>query len=201
MIRILNNVVAVLIFIVLGLNISASNLPEAKIIHYNNEDLIVDLGVGLWAFPIPYDYDRDGLTDLLVNCPDKPMKGLFYFRNIGTLEKPLFDKSVKLATVATQHLCCSEYNGQMHVMNGDKVCVDFFTKPFEVQEKVEYDGNEGINVHLRRDPVEDNVHEVRHREEYGKKQKEEQNGVKHFDHVDEELYDRCCGVHKATRML
>ena len=142
MIRILNNVVAVLIFIVLGVNISASNLPEAKIIHYNNEDLIVDLGVGLWAFPIPYDYDRDGLTDLLVNCPDKPMKGLFYFRNIGTLEKPLFDKSVKLATVATQHLCCSEYNGQMHVMNGDKVCVDFFTKPFEVQEKVEYDGKE-----------------------------------------------------------
>ena len=142
MIRILNNVVAVLIFIVLGVNISASNLPEAKIIHYNNEDLIVDLGVGLWAFPIPYDYDRDGLTDLLVNCPDKPMKGLFYFRNIGTLEKPLFDKSVKLATVATQHLCCSEYNGQMHVMNGDKVCVDVFTKPCEVQEKVEYDGKE-----------------------------------------------------------
>ena len=33
-------------------------------------------------------------------------------------------------------------------MNGDKVCVDFFAKPFEVQEKVEYEGKvitEGIN--------------------------------------------------------
>ena len=127
-----------LISIAFSASVYAANLPEAKIIPYNNEDLVVDLGVGLWAFPVPYDYDQDGLIDLLVNCSDKPMRGLFYFRNIGTLEEPLFDKSVKLASVATQHLCCSEYNGQMHVMNGDKVCVDFFAKPFEVQEKVEY---------------------------------------------------------------
>ena len=85
-----------------GVNVFASNLPEAKVVSYNNDDLVVDLGVGL----IPYDYDQDGLIDLLVNCPDIPMRGLFYFRNIGTLEKPLFDKSVKLTSVATQHLSC-----------------------------------------------------------------------------------------------
>ena len=32
---------------------------------YNNPDLIVDLGVGLWGMPIPIDYDGDGLMDLL----------------------------------------------------------------------------------------------------------------------------------------
>ena len=148
MTKVLNKCVFSLILTVSWINAYSAKLPEAKIIPYNNEDLIVDLGVGLWAFPVPYDYDNDGLIDLLVNCSDRPMRGLFYFRNIGTLEKPLFDRSIKLASVATQHLCCSEYNGQMHVMNGDKVCVDFFTKPFEVQEKVEYEGRvitEGIN--------------------------------------------------------
>lgn len=131
-----------------GANVLAASLPEAKVIPYNNEGLVVDLGVGLWAFPVPYDYDQDGLVDLFVNCPDRPMRGLFYFRNIGTLENPLFDKAVKLSSEVTQHLCCSEYNGKMYVMNGEKECVDFFNKPYEVQEPVVYEGpsiKEGVN--------------------------------------------------------
>ena len=60
-----------LISIAFSASVYAANLPEAKIIPYNNEDLIVDLGVGLWAFPVPYDYDNDGLIDILVNCSDK----------------------------------------------------------------------------------------------------------------------------------
>lgn len=50
---------------------------------YNNPDLIVDLGVGLWGMPIPIDYDGDGLMDLLMTCPSTPHKGIFYFHNIG----------------------------------------------------------------------------------------------------------------------
>ena len=44
---------------------------------YNNPDLIVDLGVGLWGMPIPIDYDGDGLMDLLMTCPSTPHKGIF----------------------------------------------------------------------------------------------------------------------------
>ncbi|MFH1884232.1 MAG: hypothetical protein ABIL62_16160 [Planctomycetota bacterium] len=29
-------------------------------VKYNNPGLIVDLGVGLWAWPLPMDYDSDG---------------------------------------------------------------------------------------------------------------------------------------------
>ena len=94
MTKVLNKCVFSLILTVSWINAYSAKLPEAKIIPYNNEDLIVDLGVGLWAFPVPYDYDNDCLIDLLVNCSDRPMRGLFYFRNIGTLEKPLFDKSI-----------------------------------------------------------------------------------------------------------
>lgn len=122
-------------------------LPKAEILSYNNENLTVDLGVGLWSFPIPYDYDGDGLTDLIVNCPDVPTKGLYYFRNIGTSDDPLFDRAVKLSGKATQHLCCSEYGGRMHVMDSDKVCIDFFNEPYAVKDTVHYYGTritEGI---------------------------------------------------------
>ena len=36
---------------------------------YNNPDLIVDLGIGLWAHPLPMTFDRDGENDLVVSCP------------------------------------------------------------------------------------------------------------------------------------
>jgi hypothetical protein len=49
---------------------------------YNNPGLTVDLGVGLWAFPLPMDFDGDGDLDLVVNCPDKPYNGVYFFENI-----------------------------------------------------------------------------------------------------------------------
>lgn len=57
--------------------------PEFKLqpLKYNNPQLVVDLGVGLWAFPLPLDYDGDGDMDLLVGCPDKPSQGTYYFEN------------------------------------------------------------------------------------------------------------------------
>lgn len=125
---------------IFGISSFAQTLPVAKPLLYNNEDLTVDLGVGLWAFPVPYDYDGDGLPDLIVNCPDRPVRGLFYFRNIGTLDKPLFDKEIRLSKKVTQHLCCSEYEGKMVVMDKGAVCVDFFDNPYAVMDTVRYEG-------------------------------------------------------------
>ena len=51
---------------------------------YNNPGLTVDLGVGLWAFPLPMDFDGDGKLDLVVDCPDKPYNGTYVFANPGT---------------------------------------------------------------------------------------------------------------------
>jgi len=48
---------------------------------YNNPGLTVDLGVGLWADPLPMDFDGDGNLDLVVDCPDKPYNGVYFFRN------------------------------------------------------------------------------------------------------------------------
>lgn len=57
--------------------------PESVRLKHNNPGLIVDLGVGLWANPIPVDWDQDGDTDLLVSTTDKPSNGLYFFENNG----------------------------------------------------------------------------------------------------------------------
>lgn len=48
---------------------------------YNHAGLVVDLGVGLWAWPLPMDFDGDGDLDLVVDCPDKPYNGVYFFEN------------------------------------------------------------------------------------------------------------------------
>ena len=48
---------------------------------YNHPGLTVDLGVGLWAWPVPWDANGDGHWDLIVSCPDKPSNGIWLFEN------------------------------------------------------------------------------------------------------------------------
>lgn len=67
---------------------------------YNNPDLLVDLGVGLWAWPLPMDYNRDGRMDLVVVCTDKPYNGTWFFENSGRLDPatrlPVFKPAVNI---------------------------------------------------------------------------------------------------------
>jgi len=50
---------------------------------YRDPDLITDLGVGLWAWPLPMDYNGNGKMDLVVSCTDKPYNGVYFFENSG----------------------------------------------------------------------------------------------------------------------
>jgi dienelactone hydrolase len=52
-------------------------------VRYRNPGLVVDLGVGLWANPLPCDFDNDGDLDLLVATADKPHNGIYFFENPG----------------------------------------------------------------------------------------------------------------------
>ena len=75
--------------------------PQWKLqpLPYNNPELTVDLGVGLWAYPLPLDYDDDGDLDLLVSCPDKPSNGLYYFENPSqdpTIKMPTFKPGIRV---------------------------------------------------------------------------------------------------------
>ncbi len=66
----------------------AAPSQELERLKYNHPGLVVDLGVGLWAWPLPMDFDGDGDLDLVVNCPDKPYNGTYFFEN-GRADTPV----------------------------------------------------------------------------------------------------------------
>lgn len=53
---------------------------------YHNPSLLADLGVGLWAWPLPMDWNNDGLMDLIVACTDRPSNGIHVFLNTGKVD-------------------------------------------------------------------------------------------------------------------
>ncbi|MCG6189340.1 FG-GAP repeat domain-containing protein [Maribellus maritimus] len=120
-----------LIFVSIFISGIAQNNPEDLVrIKYNNPGLITDLGVGLWAWPFPMDFDKDGDLDLLVNCPDKPFNGIWFFENKTGGSNPVFKTPVKL-TESKRNLQISNVNGEHKVMLPGVAFPDFFNSYFE----------------------------------------------------------------------
>ena len=96
----------------------AGDSPEQlQPLKYNHPGLVVDLGVGLWAWPMPVDYNGDGKTDLLVACPDKPSNGVWFFENTGepTEKFPIFKPAVWVGA-ATHNLQVSYVRGEPRIL-------------------------------------------------------------------------------------
>ncbi len=72
------------------------------------------LGVGLWAHPVGLDFDEDGDTDLIVACVDRPYNGTYLFRNIGSNQRPLYDRAVWLGP-GQKDLVAADFNGDGRV--------------------------------------------------------------------------------------
>lgn len=98
--------------------LSASGADLAPL-RYNNPGLAVDLGVGLWSAPIPYDADGDGDFDLIVVCHDKPYQGTYLFENVSgdtaTNKLPVFKAARRLGK-GVENAMPSYVDGRLRVL-------------------------------------------------------------------------------------
>lgn len=121
---------------VAGVLVAAPEMPRLK---HNNPGLLVDLGVGLWAWPLPMDYDDDGLMDLVVVCTDKPSNGIYVFRNTGRMDPqnhlPVFHAGERIGP-ATGNPQVSYVNGKPVITSPNRVYPDFMRSGFRGGEKL-----------------------------------------------------------------
>jgi hypothetical protein len=112
----------------LGMSDRARGADQLQRMKHNNPGLVVDLGVGLWANPLPMDYDGDGDLDLVVASPDKPYNGIYFFENPGAgggdKKMPVFKPGVRMAE-ALQNLQISMVDGKPRILRVGEEMVDF----------------------------------------------------------------------------
>ena len=130
-----------LLFATLAPGVRAENLERLK---YNHPGLVVDLGVGLWAWPLPMDFDGDGDLDLVVNCPDKPYNGVYFFENVsGDTAKnkmPEFKPGRRISK-GLQNVQVSYVNGQPRVLSPGTEYPDFLKTGLEQGRKLALPAN------------------------------------------------------------
>ena len=88
------------------------------------------------------DYDGDGLKDLLVSCPDRPYKGLYFFKNIGTPRHPRFAAAERISEKGMNNIRLSEADGKPYVLSKNFEYPDFFKAPYAKKRRLHYEGEE-----------------------------------------------------------
>lgn len=84
---------------------------------FNSPEPYSDLAVGLWANPLPMDYDQDGDIDMVVSCTDVPFNGTFLFENRSKSgdSSPIFEKPVRIGD-GMRNVSVSYVNGEPRVL-------------------------------------------------------------------------------------
>ena len=119
---------------------SRANAAEGlRRLKYNNPGLVVDLGVGLWAWPLPMDFDGDGDLDLVVNCPDQPYNGVYFFENASgptSAEKfPVFRPARRISK-GIQNVQVSHVDGRPRVLSPGVEYPDFLKSGLDRPKKL-----------------------------------------------------------------
>ncbi len=115
-----------------GLALAEEPAPHKQFrLQYPEETGPVDLGVGLWAQPMPIDWDEDGDWDLLVSCRDKPYNGVWLFENAaGEDPAPVFEKARWLGK-GIGNVAISHIDGAAHILEPSREYKNFREAGFE----------------------------------------------------------------------
>ncbi len=117
----------------------SADAAELQRIKHNNPGLVVDVGVGLWAWPLPMDYNNDGLMDLVVASSGKPYNGVYFFENTGVIDPesglPLMKRGVRLGK-GLNAVQVSFVDDKPVVMNAGKIYPDFLRTAFDRSKKI-----------------------------------------------------------------
>jgi hypothetical protein len=94
-----------------------SNSEELIRLQYKDTTTTQDLAVGLWANPLPMDYDKDGDLDLVISCTDVPFNGTFLFKNNSKDQNgnPIFDAPIKIGD-GMRNVAISYVDGEARVL-------------------------------------------------------------------------------------
>jgi hypothetical protein len=86
-------------------------------LQYKDTTTTKDLAVGLWANPLPMDYDQDGDIDLIISCTDVPFNGTFLFKNSTKDQNgnPIFDAPIKIGD-GMRNVAISYVDGEPRVL-------------------------------------------------------------------------------------
>lgn len=121
--------------------VAADSLPTLERVKYNHPGLVVDLGVGLWAWPLPMDFNGDGFTDLVVVCDDKPYNGAYVFEHPGTNDiMPVF-KPARRISRGVRNVQVSYVEGMPRVLSPGTEYPDFLTTGLEKPIKLPLSAN------------------------------------------------------------
>ncbi|PCE62778.1 FG-GAP repeat domain-containing protein [Sediminicola luteus] len=123
----------------------SASLADLVRMPYNHPGLTVDLGVGLWANPLPVDYDQDGDYDLLVSCKDVPFNGIYFFENKNGTAFPVFEPPVRVAD-PIRHLQVSQINGKARFLRPGEELTNF-TQKFTENPKTLFPGDTFAGLH------------------------------------------------------
>ncbi|SHF26298.1 Repeat domain-containing protein [Mariniphaga anaerophila] len=91
-------------------------LGEIVRLEYNNPGLLVDLGVGLWALPMPMDFNDDGNTDMVVSNGGRgAYNGLYFFKNSNENNESIFEPPVRIGD-GPPHIQVSYPNNEPRIL-------------------------------------------------------------------------------------
>jgi hypothetical protein len=113
--------------------------PGIQRMRYNNSGLEVDLGVGLWANPLPMDLDADGKPELYVASTGKPDNGIYLFKRAAAEDNCTLFSPGEIVAWSTHNLRASRtHDGRWVLLSPGRLYDRFARDGLSTWKQIDY---------------------------------------------------------------